>query len=170
VSAAFDTVDHSILLERLSKSFGLGGMVYAWFQSYILGRIIHQGSTVTDSLSIRSGVPQGLFLGPFLYILYTADVSRLVEKLGLGVHLYADDVQLYVSGKSSITVDLVNRTMQAIGVIQTWMSSNKRDLQQLAMIHTPSHSVNNLGLRFDSELTFRDYVSKLCQQSFFHLH
>jgi len=126
--------------------------------------------------------------GPGIH--YMADVSRLVEEFRLGVHLYADDVQLYVWGKSSITVDLVNRTMHAIGVIQTWMSSNrlclnpdktqiiwlgtsqqltKSDVQHLPMIHTPSHSVSNLGLRVNWELTFHDYVSKLCQQSFFHL-
>jgi len=66
--------------------------VYAWFRSYTLGRthIIHQGSIVTDSVPVRSGVPQGFVLGPLLYILYTADVSRLVEELRLGVHLYAD--------------------------------------------------------------------------------
>jgi len=60
-----------------------------------------------------------------LYILYTADVSWLVEELKLGVHLYADDVQLYVSGKSSIAFGLVNQTLQAIGAIQMWMSSNR---------------------------------------------
>jgi len=119
VSAAFDTVDQSILLERLSKSFGIGGMMYAWFRFYTLGRthIIHQGSTVTDSELVRSGVPHGSVLGPLLYILCMADVSWLVEELELGVHLYADDVQLYVSGKSSIIVDLVNGTMQAISGI-----------------------------------------------------
>jgi len=134
-------------------------------------------------------VPQGLVPGPLLYILYTTDVSRQVEELGLGVHLYANDVQLYVSGKLSIPVDLVNRTLHAIGVIQTWMSSNtlyhnpdktqfiwlgtsqqlvKRVLQHLFTIHTYSHFGSNLGLSVDLELTFCDYVSKLCQQSFFH--
>jgi len=42
-------------------------------------------------------------------------------------------------------------------------------VQHLATIHTPSHSVNKLGLCVESELSFRDYVSKLCKQSFFHL-
>jgi len=45
----------------------------------------------------------------------------------------------------------------------------KRDVQHLAKMHTPSHTVTNLGLCVDSELTFYDYASKLCQQSFFHL-
>jgi len=106
----------------------------------------------------------------------------------LGVHLYADDVQLKVSRKLSIAVGLVNRTLQVIGVIQMWMSSYsikpdktqfiwlgtsthlaKRDVQHLTTTQSPSNSVSNLGSLVDSELTFRKHVTKLCQQSFFHL-
>ena len=97
VSAAFDTVDHGILLDRLSTSYGLSGMVYAWLESYITGRehIIHVGNRHSPPYKVLYGVPQGSVLGPVLYVLYTSDVARFVQTLGLGAHLYADDTQLY---------------------------------------------------------------------------
>ena len=48
-----------------------------------------------DPSKVLYGVPQGSVLGPVLYVLYTSDVAKLVEALGLGAHLYADDTQLY---------------------------------------------------------------------------
>jgi len=48
-------------------------------------QIVHYGPTVTEGFSVRSVVPQGSVLGPLFYILYTADVSQLVEELRLEV-------------------------------------------------------------------------------------
>ena len=77
VSAAFDTVDHDILLERLLVSFGVTGSAHAWIRSFLSSRSqsVRLGSSSSSWSSIRCGVPQGLILGPLLYILYTADVE-----------------------------------------------------------------------------------------------
>ena len=85
VSAAFDTVDHSILLERLSTSYGLSGMAFTWLESYITGRVqvIHDGGRQSTPATAYFGVPQGSVLGPVLYVLYTADIIKLVESFGL---------------------------------------------------------------------------------------
>ena len=90
VSAAFDTVDHDILMDRLAQSFGLAGNAFVTGRTYA----VRFGGTTTPR-KVRSGIPQGSILGPLLYILYTADVAALVESLGFKVHLYADDTQLY---------------------------------------------------------------------------
>ena len=60
VSAAFDTVDHGILLEHLSTSYGLSGMAYTWLESYITGRaqIIHVGNRHSPPSKVLYGVPQ----------------------------------------------------------------------------------------------------------------
>ena len=97
LSAAFDTLDHATLLRRLQISFGLGGSALSWFHSYLSQRrqhVVHQGNSSPSSV-VEFGVPQGWMLGPILFIMYTADVTRIVERHGLNVQRYADDTQLY---------------------------------------------------------------------------
>ena len=76
LSAAFDTLDHTILLDRLSKYFGFSHTVLRWFSSYLTGRIqsITISNTTSSSRRLEFGVPQGSILGPLLFILYTATI------------------------------------------------------------------------------------------------
>ena len=92
VSAAFDTVDHDILLKRLQTSFGIDGVALKWFRSYLTGRTSTSDRSATVQL-IR-GVPQGSVLGPILFIMYTADLVSVIEQHGLSPHLYADDTHI----------------------------------------------------------------------------
>ena len=128
--AAFDTVDHSILLERLSTSFGLGGQAYSWFDSNISGRSqsVRLGGTSSPKTSVRFGIPQGSVLGPVLYVLYTAVVARIVESFGLQVYLYADDTQIYGSSSVSRSVELAELLLLVIDRINEWMSSKSNRL------------------------------------------
>ena len=127
VSAAFDTVDHDILMDRLAESFGIVGQAHDWLSSFITGRTysVRFGGTTTSPWRVRSGIPQGSILGPLLYILYTADVAALVESLGFKVHLYADDTQLYDSCSPSDAEALAIRVNTAIEAISGWMLSNR---------------------------------------------
>jgi len=100
LSAAFDTVDHSIflLLQRLQTSFGISENAHRWFQSYLSGRsqYVRRGPTRSSTYLVR-GVLQGSVLGPILFVIYTADLISLIERYGLSPHLYADDTQVYGS-------------------------------------------------------------------------
>jgi hypothetical protein len=192
VSAAFDTVDHAILLDRLSISFGITGSAFDWMRSFVVGRTqtVHYCGSISQCAVVRSGVAQGSVLGPLLYVLYTADIQKLVESLGFGVHLYADDTQFHGSCAVSEAAGLASRAVQVVNEIKNWMSSNRlrlnadktqfiwlgtghflgnRDTQAINTILSSTDIVNNLGVYLDSELTLERQVSKLCQVCYFHL-
>ena len=95
ICKAFDSVDHSILLQKL-HDFGFSGSLLLWFQNYLSGRfqrVTVHGATST-SLPITSGVPQGSLLGPFLFSVYINDLPNNIST-STGVGLFADDTKLY---------------------------------------------------------------------------
>ena len=98
IAAAFDTICHSKLLNRLRDEFGVEWVALTWIESYLSGRSqfvgIGQQSSTTSKLD--SGVPQGSVLGPLLFAAYVSPVGDVIQKAGLKHHQYADDTQLYL--------------------------------------------------------------------------
>jgi len=91
LSAAFDTVDHDVLLQRLSITYGIDGMAWMRYRSYmsVQSQYVRVRTGLSSTALMRYGVPQGSVLGPILFLLYTADLAKLVESHGLHVHMYA---------------------------------------------------------------------------------
>ena len=93
LTAAFDNVDHDLLLQRLDNTFGVRHQAKKWFKSYLTGRsycVIYGGGTSATVL-VTCSVPQGSVLGPLLFILYTSELADLAAEYGVKLHAFADD-------------------------------------------------------------------------------
>jgi len=101
VSAAFDTVDHSILMDVLRRRFGIDGSALRWVAEFLSNRrhVVYAGRTESDNIALQFGVPQGSVLGPCVFVQYAEDVDGIFRRHGVHHHLFADDVQGYCSGR-----------------------------------------------------------------------
>ena len=99
LSAAFDTIDHEILLSRVSSRYGIMGEIHKWFESHLKEKTyrVHVSGGQSAIRTVRSGVPRGSTLGQVLFSLYIAPIGHLLRSLEIDFHLYADDTQLYVT-------------------------------------------------------------------------
>ena len=97
LSAAFDTVDHQILLSDLA-SYRIEGKALQLLESYLSDRTqcVAVGGSVSEPRPLLYGVPQGSVLGPILFLVYTSSLVLLLEAHGVSYNFYADDTQLYI--------------------------------------------------------------------------
>ena len=128
LSAAFDTIDDSTLLERLHGHFGISGTVFKWFKSYISNRQqrVHIDGSLSCPQYIHFGVPQGSVLGPFLFCLYKT--SQIINTHDVSHHMYADDKQVYIELSQSDTHKSISSLSDCLTDISLWIKSSKLKL------------------------------------------
>ena len=192
LSAAFDTVDHPILIKRLEHSFGISDAALSWFRSYLSDRkeIVRRGTLKSAVHSVTCGVPQGSVLGPILFVLYTADLAAIIQRHQLCPHHYADDTQIYGSCRPSAAAALVARMSSCVEEVADWMRSNRLQLNAeksefiwfgtrqrigaatlpslpvLGDVIAPSSIVRNLGIYMDSQLSMGAHVDRTVARCF----
>ena len=130
LSAAFDTVNHSILLTRLNEELGICGAALEWFKSYLAnrGQQVSVDGSLSERFSLDCGVPQGSCLGPLLFVIYASKLFKVVGDQLPHAHCFADDTQIYRSFKpnSSTSQEVAVRVMErCIEKIRRWLIQDR---------------------------------------------
>ena len=130
LSAAFDCVDHPILFQRLTVSFGIDLIALAWIASYFANRKcrVRYNGVLSQLSEVDCGVPQGSVFGPVFFTLYSSGVFSLVDHHGFIIHGYADDLQIYQHCLPQGMNTLGLRLTKCNKEIEVWMSSNRLHL------------------------------------------
>jgi hypothetical protein len=198
LSAAFDTIDHKILIDRLNKKYGIRDTALKWFDSYLSDRT--QSVLINDKEStkkkLKYGVPQGSKLGPVLFNAYITPLSKIAEANNVIDQKYADDEQLILSFKPKCKTaekDALTTMEKCIDEIRIFLKDNKlcnnSDKTELMLIGSKrnlhlldkkqlninglsiqaSDKVKNLGVLFDKEMTMDTQVSSMCKKAFYNI-
>lgn len=181
-SKAFDKVNHNVLCEKLRHYFGFSELAVSLVKSYLYNRT--QRVVVGDDWSrpsfLRTGVPQGSILGPILFCLFINDLPSVCENVSF--HLYADDIQIYLSRRIGLIDDLIFRINEDLTSICKWAEENGLTLnpkktqallvskkeyntEQLPTISLYNSSVSyvksvtSLGFKVTNDLSCRDQIN-----------
>jgi hypothetical protein len=190
LSAAFDTIDHHLLLHRLGLRYGITGIAHNWIRSYLEGRTqsVHIPSSTSRSCELSWGVPQGSVLGPILFSLYMGPLGERIADHGIAYMCYADDTQLYINFNKSSMTQCRQQLEECLDSIRNWMLVNKLKLNdnKTEVLHFSSkyrsccqltgitigdevvestNSAKTLGVTLDSHMTLDNHLMNISRSS-----
>ena len=190
-SAAFDTIDHDLLLERMESYFGIRGRALRWFSSYLENRthvVMIKKNASSQTYHDKHGVPQGSVIGPLAFTMYTAPMEDIITSHGVNVMLYADDTQMYIVFKPSEREESLEKLKACITDVKIWAMKNKLSLNdsKTEVIHftskfrrdptlssvyvgdchiNPVPCARNLGVVFDQHITLKEHIKTVCKSA-----
>jgi hypothetical protein len=193
LSAAFDTIDHTLLLNILHERFKIRGTVLKWIKSYLQDRhfTVKVNGTFSEPFPLNVGVPQGSILGPVLFNCVMAELAATLSSLEVNFHIYADDTQIWFPFKYPAGEDNARlHVSEVFAKIETFMHTHHLKLNAGKTVFLPisrkakafeslelkpgckifpSQSARNLGILFDNQMSFDPYISELRKSCFHHL-
>ena len=199
LSAAYDLVDHDILLSRMKSQLGFSGMVLKWFNSYLKSRtqMVVIGSAQSNEVPLTTGVPQGSILGSLLYLIYVLPLKYIFEKHNISYHCFADDIQIYnrFSLKQDGLTSSLKKLEMCIAEVKEWfdqsklkINSNKTEFVVFisrynqhkvnlskCVLHVgsdiiyPSKCARNLGSYLDENLSMKEHVSTAVRSVYWNI-
>ena len=180
VSQAFDRVWHEGLIHKMSKI--LPRNYCKLMESYLSDRkfrVIH-GEACSEVYSTQAGVPQGSVLGPFLYLLFTADIPTTEDTF---IGTFADDTVIMSTDESQLKA--VEKLQRALNDVSRWTTDWKIQLNELKSVHVTftlrrknnnihtylngrqvpqADSTKYLGLHLDSRIIWKHHVRQKAEQ------
>jgi len=196
LSAAFDTIDHTILIQRLQKRFCISGAALNWIKTYLEGRsqYVKIGEEKSPISQCEVGVPQGSVLGPFLFSAYVSPISDVISSLGIQFHQYADDTQLYTAVSADDDGISTSKLELCTIAVRDWFLQNgmllNPDKSEVLLVagRTQAHKfaggtgisvagseitfavqLKSLGIVIDQSLSFNQHVKNVVKASNFHI-
>jgi len=183
-SKAFDSLDHLILCNKLNSSFNFSPRICSFIYSFLHNRsqCVKFNNSLSSFSNIVSGVPQGSVIGPLLFSLFINDLPDVCRNLT--IHMYADDVQLYISQPIGLVEDMVCRINEDLYRINSWARDNNLKLNPSKSLCLPIYKnfidfdslpviflnnspipylsrINNLGVELAHDLSWDYQINRI---------
>ena len=181
---AFDTVPHQRLLTKL-KGYNIKGPILNWITSFLNNRFqfVKINNSVSESLKVTSGVPQGSVLGPTLFIYFINDLPKVVHNAK--IKIFADDTKVYNSVNDP---ENVNHLQKAIDELHLWTQEwlLKFNKEKCKILHLGKNNLKNnyfvgthnervlleetclekdLGIYIDPDLNFKKHIKNIVKKA-----
>ena len=197
LSAAFDTLDHNILIDILNRHFNISDIALSWFLSYLSQRsqFVKMDNFSSSLTSLNSGVPQGFVLGLILFSLYTSPMCSIIVQHDLLFHQFADDITIFTGVSHPEPSPILLKLSSCLSALNSWFSQSQLKLNPtksevmfvgssrlLAKYNFPSvvtldgttlpisSKLKILSVTLDSNLNFAHFISQPIQSSNFHIY